>query len=100
MNPVVLILLTLTSVGAGSGLCFWLVHKAGDAPGSAWIIEHILCPIIRILVLLFVVSLVYPAIDTQTGSVEFWQRLGHQQQFNDLINILFIAGLLLAFVPI
>lgn len=100
MNPIWVALLTLASVGAGTGLSFWLLHKAHGVHLSVWILEHILCPIIRILVLLFVVSLVYPVIDTQSSALEFWSVLSRQGQFNDLINILFFAGLLLAFMPV
>ena len=100
MNPFWVLLLTLTSVASGTSLCFWLLHRAQDASASMWIVEHIVCPIIRILVLLFVVSLVYPVIDTQSSSLEFWSVLGHHNQFNDLLNILFFAGLGLAFLPV
>ena len=55
---------------------------------------------IRILVLLSVVSLVYPAIDGQSSSIDFWRVLGQQSQLNDLLNILFVAGLMLAFIPV
>jgi hypothetical protein len=81
-------------------LCFWLLHKAREFDSSLWILEHIVCPIIRIIVLLSVVSLVYPAIDEHSSSLEFWHVLGQQGQFNDLLNILFVAGLLMAFVPL
>ena len=100
MNPFWVVLLTLSSVSAGTGLCFWLLHKVHEAPASVWILEHILCPIIRVIVLLFVVSLVYPVIDTQSSSFEFWSVLGNLGQFNDLINLLFFAGLALSFLPV
>jgi hypothetical protein len=100
VNPFWTILLTLTSVSVGTGLCFWLLHKVEEVPTSLWIMGHIVCPMIRILVLLSVVSLVYPAIDGQSSSIEFWRILGQQGQFNDLLNILFFAGLMLAFIPL
>ena len=100
MNPFATILLTLVSVGAGTSLCYWLLHKAHDVDSSLWILEHIVCPIIRVIVLLIIVSLVYPTIDDTSTSLEFWQVLGQQDQFNNLINILFIAGLLMAFLPV
>ena len=100
MNPFWAVVLTLAGVSAGSGLCFWLLHKAQEVPASVWILEHVICPMIRILVLLFVVSLIYPAVDMQTSSLQFWQLLGQQGQFNNLLNIMFFAGLLLAFLPL
>jgi hypothetical protein len=100
VNPFWVILLTLAIVAAGSGLCFWLLHKAREVHSSSWILDHIMCPVIRILVLLFIVSLVYPATDANAISLEFWQVLVQQEKFNNLLNILFFASLLLAFLPL
>ena len=100
MNPFWTILLTLASVSAGTGLCFWLLHQARDVHTTVWILGHIVCPVIRILVLFSVVSLVYPAIDGQFSTLDFWLMLAQQGEFNDLLNILFFAGLALAFIPL
>ena len=99
MNLPLTIVLTIASVVTGTSLCFWLLHKAHDVKSSVWILEHIVCPIIRIIVLLSVVSMVYPSILSESGSLEFWQALIQQGQFNKLINILFFAGLAMAFLP-
>ena len=100
MNLLWTVLLTVVSVACGTGLCFWLLHKAHEVDSSVWILEHIVCPIIRIVVLLMIVSLIYPAIDDRSTSLDFWQVLGQQGQFNDLLNILFFAGLAMAFLPL
>jgi len=100
VNPFWVILLTLALAAAGSALCFWLLDKAREVDSSTWIPEHVLCPVIRILVLLFVVSLVYPALDARAGSAGFWQVLTRHRQFDNLLNILFFAGLLLSFLPL
>jgi hypothetical protein len=94
------VLVTTTSVILGTGFCFWLIQKAQEVDSPTWIFEHILCPIIRIMVLLIVVSQVYPVIDANTTSIDFWRILMRQGQFNNLLNILFFAGLLLAFMPV
>ncbi len=91
---------TAVSVLGGSSLCFWLLHQAREVDTTLWILEHIICPIIRIVVLLIVVSLVYPTFDASSSSVEFWRILSRQGEFQDLINILFLVGLGLAFLPI
>lgn len=100
MNLFVLIPLTAASVVAGSGLCFYLLYQAREVDSTLWILKHVICPIIRIFVLLIVVSQIYPALDENFSSLDFWHTLGQQHQFRDLINILFIAGLLLAFIPL
>ena len=99
MNPLGVILVTLTSVVAGTSACFWLLHQARDADTTVWILEHILCPILRILVLLIVVSQIYPSLQGNGSGLDFWRVLLRQGQFNDLVNILFFAGLGMAFVP-
>ena len=100
MNLLWTILVTATSVILGTAFCFWLIQKAQEVDSPTWIFEHILCPVIRILVLLIVVSQVYPVIDANTTSIDFWRILTRQGQFNNLLNILFFAGLLLAFMPV
>jgi hypothetical protein len=100
VNPWWTILLILASVSVGSGLCFWLLYQVREVHTTVWISGYIVCPIIRILVLLSVVSLVYPAIDGHSSSGDFWMVLGQQGQFNDLLNILFFGGLVLTFVPL
>ncbi len=100
MNLFWTVLVTTTSVILGTGFCFWLIQKAHEVDSPKWIFEHILCPIIRIMVLLIVVSQVYPVIDANTTSLDFWRILVRQGQFNNLLNILFFAGLLLSFMPV
>jgi len=100
VNPLWVILVTATTVFAGTSLCFWMLYQVHEVKTSTWILEHILCPIIRIVVLLIIVSQVYPAIETNATSADFWNIVGQQGQFGDLLNILFIAGLMLAFIPV
>lgn len=100
MSFLLVVLITAASVIGGTSLCFYLLCQAREVDSTVWILEHIICPIIRIIVLLIVVSQVYPAIDTNSTSADFWYALGQQDQLRNLVNILFIAGLLLAFIPL
>jgi hypothetical protein len=100
VNLLLTVVLTIVSVGAGTLLCFWLTNHAREVHVSVWVLEHIACPIIRILVLLIVVAQIYPVINADSGGVEFWKLVSQPGLFNDLINILFFAGLLLSFLPI
>jgi len=88
------------SVLGGVGLCFYLLQKAYETDTLVWYAEHVLCPLLRVILLLIVVSQVYPAIDSETTSLDFWRHLGERQQLQDIVNILFFGGLLLAFVPL
>jgi hypothetical protein len=100
MNLPLATLVVIVSVAGGISLCFYLLGKFRDSSAMLWFLEHIGCPLIRVMILLIVVSQVYPAIDGQSGSLEFWRILGSGQQFRNIVNILFIAGLLLAFLPV
>jgi hypothetical protein len=93
-------MITASSVIAGTGLCFWLLYQAREVDSTLWFLQHILCPIVRIIVLFIIVSQIYPALDSNSTSVEFWRVLSQQGQFNDLLNILFFVGLLMAFMPL
>jgi hypothetical protein len=55
------VLVTASSVAVGTSLCFYLLYQAREVDATVWILEHVICPIIRIIVLLIVVSQVYPA---------------------------------------
>jgi hypothetical protein len=54
------ILATLAIAAFGTGFCYWLIHKAQEVHSTLWILKHIVCPMLNILVLLILVSPVYP----------------------------------------
>jgi len=94
------IIITASSVIAGAGVCYWLLYQAREVDSTLWLLQHILCPIVRIIVLFIVVSQVYPVLDSGYTSADFWRVLSQQGQFNNLLNILFFVGLLMAFIPL
>ncbi len=100
MNWFWAILITVSSVIGGTSLCYYLIHKTHDVESSQWILQHIICPIIRILVLITIVSQIYPAISVNVDSFDFWRIIFEQKNINHAINILFLASLVLAFLPI
>lgn len=100
MSLIWIILATILCVISAISLCFWLLHKASDDSFTTWFLEHIACPIIRILALLTMVSLLYPGISTEASSIGFWRILFQHNHINDTINILFFGSLVLAFLPI
>ena len=100
MNLLLPAIVIVGSVLGGVGLNFYLLDKARQTDTLVWYAEHVLCPLLRVILLLIVVSQVYPAIDTETSSLDFWRHLGKRQQLQDIVNILFFGGLLLAFIPV
>jgi len=100
VNLLWVVCLTITAVVAGTSLCFWLLYQAREVATTVWTLEHVLCPIVRIIVLLIVISQVYPALTNTSTELDFWSIVGQQGLFRDLLNILFVAGLLLAFIPV
>lgn len=99
MNLFWVVAMTVITATLGSGLCLWLLHQTREVNSSLWIVQHILCPVIRIILLLIVVGLTYAVINDDVSGTVFWQLLS-QGQFNNLLNILFFAGLLLSFLPL
>jgi hypothetical protein len=100
VNLLWIIVITGLSAIAGTSLCFWLLTRAREVNTTSWVLQQVICPIIRLIVLMIIVSLVYPAIDEKISSLDFWRVLGQSGQFSDLLNILFLASLLLGFIPI
>jgi uncharacterized membrane protein YciS (DUF1049 family) len=100
VNLLWVVLVTASSVAVGTSLCFYLLYQAREVDATVWILEHVICPIIRIIVLLIVVSQVYPVIDANSSSADFWHILGQREQFTHLVNILFLFGLVLGFLPL
>ena len=100
MNVFWIILATIGCVVSGISLCFWLLQKADDENFTLWFLEHIACPIIRIVVLLIIVSLLYPSIGAESSTPGFWRVLFDQNHINDTVNILFFGSLMLSFLPI
>jgi hypothetical protein len=100
VNLFLTIIITSLSITAGTVLCFWLLSKAKEVETTIWILQQLICPVFRFIVLLIVVSQVYPVIDENSSSLDFWHMLLQQDMFSDLINILFISSLLLVFIPV
>jgi len=100
MNWFWIIVITVSSVIGGTSFCFYLLHKTREVESTQWILEHIICPIIRILVLVTIVSQIYPAVSINVDSFDFWRILFEQKNINHAINILFLASLALAFLPV
>lgn len=99
MNLFWTVLITLFAVLLGTALCFSMLARARDLDGPVWGIEHVLCPILRIVVLLMIVSQIYPVVDG-SSSIDFWRTLVQDGLFSDLINLLFFGGLALSFLPL
>jgi hypothetical protein len=93
-------IVTIGSVTIGTTLCFYLLSKTRDVEPTQWIIEHIICPIFRVLVLIVIVSQVYPVISSGIDSSGFWSVIFQQNHINHVINVLFFGSLILAFLPL
>lgn len=100
MSLVLPVIIVTGGVLGGVGLSFYLLQKAHETDTGVWYLEHVFSPLLRVVLLLIVVSQVYPAFDSQSTSLDFWRHLREQQQIQDIVNILFFGGLLLAFIPI
>ena len=99
MNLLWIIIFACLTIISSTSFCFYLLRKTSDVDSTVWILEHVICPIIRILALLIIVSLVYPIISPDTTAANFWRVLVQQKNINHVINILFFGSLFLAFIP-
>ena len=99
MSLIWAVLLTPLVVSLGTLLCFWMLKQSRDLGSSIWGTEQVICPILRIIALLLVVSLIYSAA-SGISIIDFWVTLARSGLVSDLINLLFFGGLVLSFIPL
>ncbi len=67
---------------------------------AEWLTEHIYCPIGRVLLLMTMAFLLYPLIISGSDYAQLWGLFSQQPFIINMLNILFVAGLLFSFLPI
>ena len=65
-----------------------------------WLLEHVYCPLTRVLLLMFMAMLIFPLIVRQVSYGELMQLLSSTDFLINMLNILFVASLLLYFLPL
>ncbi len=100
MSLVIVLPLILIIGAITTSLSFWALIKAHEQPPTDWIVVHVLSPVLRIISLIIAVSLVFPILFTDSSFTALWQMLLQQNHFNNLLNSLFFASLLMSFLPI
>ena len=100
MNLFVVLPLILLTGAITTSLSFWLLNKAHEHPPSDWVVVHVVSPILRMMSLIIAVSLVFPVLFSQSSVTALWHMLAQQDHFNNLLNTLFFASLLMSFIPL
>ena len=100
MNLVIALPLILITGAITTSLSFWFLNKAHEHPPSDWAVVHVLSPVLRTISLIIAVSLVFPVLFPQSSVAALWQMLLQQEHFNNLLNSLFFASLLMSFIPL
>ena len=67
---------------------------------AEWLTEHVYCPLGRVLLLVLMVFLLYPLMIPGSDYAQLWALFSRPPFQINMINILFVAGLLFSFLPI
>lgn len=100
MSLVLVLPLILIAGASTTFLSFWLLLKAHEQPPSDWFVVHVVSPLLRTVSLIVAVSLLFPVLFPQSSVTVLWQMLLQQDYFSTLINSLFLASLLMSFLPL
>lgn len=88
-------------LSTATGLLCSVLHKqllyitAGE-----WLIQHIYCPVAKVLLLMLMAFLLFPLIIEFTSYSNLAALFLHKDFLINMVNILFISSLLLSFIPV
>jgi hypothetical protein len=80
-------------------LCARLHQHLLQAIAGQWLVEHVYCPLARMLVLAATTLLLFPAMVSVDYS-EIGPLFADRQYLTDMVNILMVSGLLISFFPL
>lgn len=95
----IVLLIILLSIGVGYA-CAWIHKHLMYASAGEWLVEHIYCPLARVLLLIFCAFLLFPLIHSSTGYKDLLTVFFLQDFLINLVNILFAGSLIISFLPI
>ena len=95
----IVLLIIVLSVGIGYGCALIHKHLMYSSAGE-WLVEHIYCPLARVLLLITCAFLLLPLIHTTTSYGDLLTVFFLQDFLINLVNILFASSLIISFLPV
>ena len=80
--------------------CALLQKQLLYVAAGEWLLEHIYCPLTRVLLLMFMAFLIFPLIIQQIGYSDLLELILTQDFLLNMVNILFVSSLLMSFLPL
>ncbi len=80
-------------------LCSLLHKHLLYITSAEWLMEHVYCPVARVLLLLLIAFMMFPLIVESTSYADLLNLFVEKDFLINTINILFVASLLFAFIP-
>jgi len=65
-----------------------------------WLMEHIYCPVSKVLLLMLMAYLLFPLIYNSIGYIDLLKLFIKKDFLLNMVNILFVASLVTAFIPL
>jgi hypothetical protein len=93
-------LLIVISSTALAYLCALLHKQLLYITVGEWLMEHIYCPLLKVLQLLFIAFLLFPLIEESISYGSLARLFTDVEFLQNLVNVLFITSLLLVLIPI
>ncbi len=90
--------ITVLSVGLAI-FCSWLHQQLMANSAGEWLLEHVYCPLAKVLLLMLMAFLLFPLVVEQTRYSDLINLLMQQNFIINMVNILFVSSLLLSFLP-
>ena len=81
-------------------LCARLHQQLLQVFAGEWLVQHIYCPLLRILVLVAMTLLLFPTMVSTTSYSDLTGLFMDQAYLTNMVNILMVTGLLITFLPL
>lgn len=95
----IVLFIILLSVGVGYA-CAWIHKHLMYSSAGEWLVEHIYCPLARVILLIICAFLLFPLIHSNTSYGDLLTVFFLQDFLINLVNILFAGSLIISFLPI
>ncbi|MBT3203584.1 MAG: hypothetical protein HOM14_19565 [Gammaproteobacteria bacterium] len=92
--------LTIILATAIAYFCIFLHQQFLYISAAEWLAEHIYCPTLRVLLLMFMAFLLFPLMIENTGYSQLFQLFFQPDFLINMVNILFLSSLIFSFITI
>lgn len=79
--------------------CAYLLKQLLSIALGEWLLEHVYCPLTKVILLMFMAFLLFPLIEISTTYSDLVNLFMKYEFVMNMLNILFVTSLLVSFLP-